>query len=168
MVSSTPSTVPITVTTTEIMSELKIVPRSFQRNVYAAVEYVSGKSLYPYFVIEYRGGNGNHKDVEHRNRQTKESSTNRMLKQAFVVGLIWFKRNAARASSFSSFFFFGLYLMLFCQSHLCVLPSSNNRAFSSILETMKLATRTVAQQHAAWNKPAAAVLPIVTLLCKAW
>ena len=39
-------------TTTEIMSELKIVPRSFQRNVYAAVEYVSGKSLYPYFVIE--------------------------------------------------------------------------------------------------------------------
>ena len=34
------------------MSELKIVPRSFQRNVYAAVEYVSGKSLYPNLVMD--------------------------------------------------------------------------------------------------------------------
>ena len=91
-----------------------------------------------------------------------------MLKQAFVVGLIWFKRNAARAFLFFQLFFFGLYLTLFCQSHLCVLPSSNNRAFFINLGNDEVGNQNGRAAACTWNKPAAAVLPIVTLLCKAW
>ena len=111
------------------MSELKIVPRSFQRKLYAAVEYVSGKSPVPVLCDRIRGGNGNHKDVEHRKQTDEGKQYKQNVKQAFVVGLIWFKRNFATSFLFFQLFFFGLYLTLFCQSHLCVLPSSNNRAF---------------------------------------